>query len=253
MDVITMHKWNDKNEYPLPNDAMLDTILKDGVILDVVDYYYNVETNVISLDVNEFKTLECIYKVLKEKIIGFTDKHIFKYCDGPSSLMPNGKYNLTIDNHVIEFNTKLSPMYCKPKDVMRLIGTVLSSMDSFVDIEDFIFSASLEIDAKIEGAGDIPSQGGEISDSDKKRLCAAKASLAIIYQYYYELLDKTGTNEDSVGTLKVKRQRLEVNLSALIERFKDIIKDIESGQSKSLGSAFTKASGTEHPVGSRLW
>lgn len=246
MRLSTIHKYRDDNTYNFPSGSTIETVTVNNktVPLSICTVDYDDNTIVV-----ESKTdITVTYVNNKEKLIGFTPKHIFNYSAKGRVLSPSSKYKLEINidgtaSETFILSTKLEPSLCTVKDVKRLIGVIISSMESSIDIEDYIFDASITIEDK----------HGDMEVLDKKRLCANMASLSIIYNYYYELVDKIGTLEDSVGTLKVKRQGVAIKLDDLIDRFKDTIDDIISFEDVSVGKSFSKASGTESPLESRLW
>ena len=283
MRIVTVHKENKEGIYSLPSSSY-DLAIRINEEYLMPDEYEFVENGVKILNKTHKGDLRFSYINDKPKIIGFTQDHIFKYCDGEPVLLNNSNYmfsvrfnkleEVTVDyesivsedgicstddesvvyinsyeTREIKFDTKFNPAYCKNRDVIKLIGKVIKDSVE-IDIERYIFDSSVDIKEEYE---EILEEKGELW---LKKLCSNTVALDIVYQFYYKLVDEVGSVEDSVGTLKTKRSRLSVSLDGLIKRFKDAIEDIKKGEdsgTKGTVKSFTKANSSTHPAGSRLW
>lgn len=243
MDVKSIIMFNETKKYKLPTELSILSVV-DNLTNSDVTYTYDSSTGELTAD--------CIHDIAvnfsskRDKLIGFTDKHLFNFCDRESGLKYNSEYTLDVKNLLqdYKFSTKFSPTLCKVKDIKRLIGNIFNKVE--IDFEEYIFDTSRDIEADASLTS--------LTDKDKTTLCANIVALDVVYQYYYKLLDDVGTVEDTVGTLKVKRQKLELKLDSFIARFKsniDIIKT--SSKEKVTGKSFGKASKTSSPLEGRLW
>ena len=248
MRIKTIYKESEDRIYKYPVASSIVSISVCGRELLETEYIVNFEENTVCIIEGIIGEVAIEFNNNKEKIIGFTDKHIFNYCDNDPILENNKRYRLEIDilnkEYVEDFETKLSPMHCKPKDIKRLLGSILEQIGD-IDLEYYIFETSREMSDLFEDQ--------EKDEAFFKKLVSHKVSLDIIYQYYYTLVDEIGTDEDSVGTLKFKRQRLSVKLDDLIHRFEKIVDSLIKGSGGKLGTGFTKASSATTPLGERTW
>lgn len=224
---------------------------------------YSVEDDIVTIDDDLLNKEICLELIAdKRKIIDYRGDCLYTYNDKNSkTLQASSKYcfDMYIRNkqyeNTFEFDTKLSPMYGKPRKVTNLIQPILENLkeyDTNPDIEYELFMASMDVDEYL-----FDDEDTEVDEDNERyliKLVEYKAAHNIVYKYYYNLIHEVGTFTKEVGTISETRARKAITASDLLKRFENTIDSLEALlRGEKNVSSFVKASGSSTGLKNRVW